>query len=186
MLIVPLLKSFRANVFGLCICLVFTSCFKDVDFGQAEDISLEPELEVDLLYYQLNEMDYLDSETGVYTPVIRDTVRLEFLDDDYIQDGLVYSALRFRHENKFPNQIQSKIRFFRDNGREQFKIVYTIPPGGDSLAAVVDTTHILQGSEIEKIRRSIQMVVELEILEGDENITGELMFMSKGLYRFEF
>ena len=74
---------------GLFTCLLFSSCVKDVDFGQAENIALEPDLEVDLLFYQLDETDFLDSETNAYTPVIRDTVRLEFLDDEYIQDGLM-------------------------------------------------------------------------------------------------
>ncbi|MBT8319299.1 MAG: hypothetical protein KJP01_04140 [Gramella sp.] len=179
-------KSIKTFFLGFCICVVFTSCFKDVDFSKAQDISLEPDLEVDLLYYQLNENDYIDSNSGIYNPVIRDTVRLEFLDDDYIQDGLVYTALRFRHENQFPNQIVSKIRFLRENGREEFKVVYTVPAGANASAAVIDTTRILQGRDIEKIRRSIQMVVEHEVVGGDENLNGELMFKSKGLFRFEF
>ncbi|PTX41962.1 hypothetical protein C8P64_2376 [Christiangramia gaetbulicola] len=166
--------------------LLLTSCFKDVDFGQSEDISLEPDLEVDLLFYQLNETDFLDSETNAFTPVIRDTVRLEFLDDDYIQDGLMYAALRFKHENKFPYEINSNIKFLRENGRGEFNVAYTIPPGSEFSSAVVDTTHILEGNNIVNLRRSIQMVVELEIVGANQSLQGELEFMSKGLFRFEF
>ena len=171
---------------GIIFGILFTSCFKDVDFGQAEDITLDPDLEVDLLFYKLNETDFLDSETNAFSPVIRDTVRLEFLDDDYIQDGLMYAALRFRHENKFPYDIQSNIKFLQENGRSQFNVAYTIPAGSETVPSVVDTTHILEGGDIVDLRRSIEMVVELEVIGADESLAGELDFMSKGLFRFEF
>ena len=173
-------------IFGFFVSLVFSSCFKDVDFGQSEDIALEPDLEVDLLFYNLNETDFLDSETSVFTPVISDTIRLEFLDDDYIQENLVYTSLRFRHENRFPYQINSNIKFLAENGRNQFNIAYSIPPAAEGVSSVVDTTRVITGNEISKIRRSIQMVVQLEIIGANEDLQGELDFMSKGLFRFEF
>ena len=166
--------------------MLFSSCFKDVDISQAEDIALEPDLEVDLLYYQLNETDFQDSETNAYTPFIRDTVRLEFLDDDYIQDGLMYAALRFKHQNRFPYQINSNIRFLSENGNNQFNVAYVIPAGSESSTSVIDTTRVLEGNEIVKLRRSIQMVVELEVIGAEKELEGGLEFMSKGLFRFEF
>lgn len=179
-------NSVKILLFGAIFSFFFTSCFKDVDFGQAEDITLEPDLEVDLLFYELNETDFLDSETNEYTPVIRDTVRLEFLDDDYIQDGLVYAAFRFRHENRFPYSINSKIKFLDKNRRNQFSVNYSIPADSDSTVAIVDTTHIVQGNDINKVRRSIEMAVELEIIGAVKDPEGELDFQSKGLFRFEF
>ncbi|GAA4316994.1 hypothetical protein GCM10023115_42210 [Pontixanthobacter gangjinensis] len=163
-----------------------SSCFKDVDFGQAQEISLEPDLQVDLLYFQLDETDFLDSESSQYTPIIRDTVRLEFLDDDYIQDGLMYAALRFRHENRFPYDINSRIRFLGENGGRQFQVNYLIPQGSSAASSVIDTTRILEGNEINKLRRSIKMVVELEVVDGAGDLQGELDFQSKGLFKFEF
>lgn len=180
------LRFIKIIIPGIIFGFLLTSCFKDIDFGQAENIALEPDLEVDLLFYQLNETDFLDSETSQFTSVIRDTVRLEFLDDDYIQDGLMYAALRFRHENNFPYEIKSNIRFLRENNRNQFNVVYTIPAGSEASSSVVDTTYVLEGNDIVDIRRSIKMVVELEVIGADESLEGELDFMSKGLFRFEF
>ena len=179
-------KPRKILLFGLLASLVFSSCFKDVDFGQAEDITLEPDLEVDLLFYELNETDFLDSQTDEYLPIIRDTVRLEFLDDDYIQENLRYAALRFRHENNFPYVINSNIRFLGENGRNQLNIAYTIPAGFEGAASIVDTVRVIEGNEINKLRRSIQMVVQLEILDADKGLQGDLGFMSKGLFSFEF
>lgn len=166
--------------------LLMTSCFKDVDFEQAEDIQLAPNLEADLLFYTIDDTDFNDSETNAFTPVIRDTVRLEFLDDDYTQDGLMHAEFRFRHENRFPYLIKSSIRFLSENDRTQFSVNYDIPPGSMNAPVIVDTIHVVSGNDIGKVRRSINMLVELEMIGGGKDIVGELDFSSKGLFEFEF
>lgn len=178
------LKIIPILVAGFSLLLV--SCFKDVDFEQAQDIQLAPDIDVDLLFYQLNENDFIDSQDNIYTPVIRDTVRLEFLDDDYIQDGLVFAEFHFRHENSLPNDIQSKIRFLNSNGREEFSVNYLIPAGSADSLAVIDTVHVMEGNNIVRVRRSIQMLVELEMIDGGKDMKGRLDFSSKGLFKFEF
>ena len=165
---------------------MFTSCFKDVDLGQTEDIQLTPDLQADIIYYQLSEIDFLDSETNEYTPIIRDTTRLEYLDDSYIQDGLLYAEFRFKHENAFPYDIRSDIKFLDEKNRQQFNVSYLIPAGSPVAVAVIDTIHVMDASNIEKVRRSIKMAIELEMLGPGKGLEGELKFSSKGLFRLEF
>lgn len=156
-----------------------------MDLGQAPDIELSPDLQVDLSVYQFDETDFLDSETGEFTPVIRDTVRLEFLNDTYIQDGLVFAEFRFKHENKFPQPIKSNIKFLDKNNRLQFNVSYTIPAGSQTNPAVIDTVYRVEDSDIGKVKKTIPMVMELEMTEG-KDIKGELDFYSKGRFKFEF
>ena len=177
-------KFLKISILSGVFCLFFTSCFKDVDFDQAQDIQLTPDLEASLLFYTIDETDFLDSETNVFTPVIRDTVRLEFLDDDYIQDGLMQAEFRFKHENRFPYLIRSRIRFLSENDRRQFSVNYEIPPGSVEMPSVIDTIHVVD--DIRTVRRSIKMLVELEMIGGEKGIDGELDFSSKGLFKFEF
>ena len=94
--------------------------------------------------------------------------------------------MRFKHQNRFPYQINSNIKFLGENGSNQFNVAYVIPEGSESASSVIDTTRILEGNEIVKLRRSIQMVVELEVIGAGKELEGELDFMSKGLFRFEF
>ncbi|MFD2833491.1 hypothetical protein [Gramella sp. AN32] len=167
-------------------CTLFSSCFKDVDFSEAENIQLTPDLKVSIIEYQLNEIDFTDSETGIFTPVIHDTIRLEYLDDSYVQDGLMYAEFRFKHENTFSFPIGSKIIFLSEENNSQFQVNYTIPAGSDVNPGIIDTLHIMEGEEIKKVRRSINMAIELQILEEPKSLEGELDFSSRGLYRFEF
>lgn len=180
------LKSIKTVIFGLLCAGLLAGCFKGVDMDQAQDITLQPDIDVDLLLYQLNENDFIDSETGEFTSVIRDTVRLEFLNDTYVQDGLQYAEFRLRHENTFPFPISSRIKFLNNSGNEQFHVNYEIPAGAVGAPAIIDTTHVMDASEIKKVRRTIQMAVELEMNGGDATIKGGLDFLSKGLFKFEF
>ena len=78
------------------------------------------------------------------------------------------------------------IKFLNENNRREFSIAYTIPEGSPSMPSVVDTLKVREGNDIRNVRRSIQMVMELEILGDGQDLDGSLDFSSKGLFRFEF
>src|SRR6056297_1378787 len=87
-------------------CL-FLGCAKDIDLSQREDITLSPDLQIDLLIYDIDQSQFEDPNTGNLKTRISDTVRLEFLDDDYIQGDLMAVNFYFRHINTFPREIES-------------------------------------------------------------------------------
>lgn len=162
------------------------SCAKDIDLDQREDITLSPDLQVDLLIYDINQSQFEDSETGNFKTTISDTVRLEFLDDDYIQNDLSSVEFYFRHINTFPLEIESKIRFLSNGNSEQFAVNYTIKPGTAGNPVTTEQYEFIEEDRINLVRRSIKMVVELEVEPGLEAFEGELGFASKGLFSFDF
>ena len=170
----------------LCaICVIATSCVKDVDFDQTKNIGLSPDLQTDLLIYDVNE-DYFYSENKEFRSIIRDTVRLEFLDDDYIQDDLSEVEFYFRHINTFPYAFSNTIKFLSLSDGEQFRVEYEIPPGSENNPSEIDHIEYIEEARIGLVRNSIKMVVELEVLTGTEEFKGDLDFASKGLFMFEF
>lgn len=164
----------------------FLACVKDVDINQKDDIVLSPATDVDLVIYDLDEGDFKDSGTGALKIFISDKVRLEFLDDDYIQKDLTSVKFFFKHENKFPREIESRIRFLSETNQEQFSINYTIPAGSSNKPKIIERTKKIEDDSIQLVRRSIKMVVELEVQPGGSTFQGELDFASKGLFRFDF
>ncbi|PKD16491.1 hypothetical protein APR41_09115 [Salegentibacter salinarum] len=165
---------------GLC------GCVKDVDLDQREEISLSPDVQIDLLIYDIDQSQFKDPSTGNLKTHISDTVRLEFLDDDYIQEDLTTVEFYFRHINTFPREIESKIRFLSDGNREQFAVNYTIKPGVDGNPVTTEQFEFIEEDRIHLVRRTIKMVVELEVQPGSAKFEGELDFASKGLFSFEF
>ena len=88
-----------------------SSCVKDVDFDQAGDISLQPEIQADLLIFEIDQTDFIDPANNRQRLTIRDTVRLEFLDDDYVQKDLQSAEFSFRYRNTFPQSFSNRIFF---------------------------------------------------------------------------
>lgn len=165
---------------GLC------SCLKDVDLDQREEISLSPDVQIDLLIYDIDQSQFKDPSTGNVKTHISDTVRLEFLDDDYIQEDLTSVEFYLRHNNTFPREIESKIRFLSNGNVEQFAVNYTIKPGAAGNPVTTEQFEFIEEDRIHLVRRTIKMVVELEVQPGSAKFEGELDFASKGLFSFEF
>ncbi len=169
------------------LCFLLWSCVKDVDFQQAEDIGLSPDIQIDLLIYNVTEDYFYQQETKEFKPVIRDTVRLEFLDDEYIQKDLTSVEFQFRHTNTFSQPFSNTIKFLSTSGREQFRVEYEIAAGSENNPVETEFTELVEENRIGEVRNSIQMVVELEPLEVDQNnFSGELDFASKGFFMFDF
>ncbi|UJH89762.1 hypothetical protein LZ575_11960 [Antarcticibacterium sp. 1MA-6-2] len=162
------------------------SCVKDVDFDQAEDIALEPKLQVDLLIFDVDEVDFVDPITSQLRTVIRDTVRLEFLDDDYIQDNLQQVEFRFKYKNSFPQAFSNKISFLSENNNTQHSLDFFIGAGSSLNPAITEKIDLIEEDRIQIIKRSIKMVVEIEVLPSQDPFEGSLSFASKGLFSFEF
>ena len=170
----------------IAISCLLSGCVKDIDLDQREDISLSPDLQIDLLIYEIDQSQFEDPATGNLKTRISDTVRLEFLDDDYIQEDLMAVNFYFRHINTFPRPIESKIRFLSKSNREQFAINYTIQPGASGNPITTEQYELIEEDRIGVVRRSIKMVVELEVQPGTSAFEGELDFASKGFFSFEF
>ncbi|MFO8146278.1 MAG: hypothetical protein ACQEQB_12570 [Bacteroidota bacterium] len=182
--------SFSNPVLKICLSLLLiaglTSCVKDVDLDQADRITLQPDLQVDLLIFDVDEVDFRDPETNELKTIIRDTVRLEFLDDDYIQDDLSEVEFSFKYINSFPQSFNNSILFLSENNQVQHRIDFPIDPGTITNPVTTEITELIDEDQIGVIRRSIKMVVEIEVIPNEEPFTGELTFQSKGLFSFQF
>lgn len=162
------------------------ACMSDVDLGQASEISLRPKLEMDLLHFEIKSEDWIDPETNELMTILRDTVRLAFLDDDYIQKDLVRVDLSFRHSNSFSNPFSNRISFLSENNREQYVVDLYVDAGSKEQLQISQHTEVIDSDNIQVIKRSIKMAVEIERLPGEEPFVGELKFESKGVFFFEF
>ncbi len=178
-----LIPGINKVVLCLACCVVLTGCVKDIDLDQAEEIGLSPDINVDLLIYDVDYNDFYDA-TGTFQPIIKDVVRLEFLDDDYIQDDLTEVEFFFSHSNTFPQEFSHTIRFLSNAGVEQLSIPYTIAAGSSGNPEITEHTEPIEEAQIHLIRNSIQMEVTIEA--HSPPTSGELEFASTGLFKFDF
>lgn len=172
----------------LCVFPVFilvTSCVKDIDIDQAQEIVIPPSVALDLVYFTLDPSDFVQSSaSGPF--VARDEVRLEFLDDEYIRDGLVRADYNFVFINSFPQTFRATFTFLSENNSVRYRVSFDVPAGSASTPATIDYTEIIDIDEIDAIRRSIKMRMQIEGMPNEEAFEGQLQLKSKAFYNFEF
>ena len=173
--------------FLLVLCsLVLVSCVKGVDLDQREEIALTPDLQVSLLIFDVTAQDFNDPETGEFQPIIRDTVRLEFLDDSYIQDDLSTVEFSFKYTNSFTQAFRNKISFLSETNGVQHVVSFDILAGTKGQPVETNWIEFIDKANIDVVKKSIKMVVELQAIPNQDPFDGVLKFESKGLFSFEF
>ena len=173
-------------VFLLLLVTVTTSCIKDIDFDQAGDISLQPEIQADLLIFEIDQRDFVDPDTNLQRLIIRDTVRLEFLDDDYIQKDLEMVEFSFKYRNTFPQSFSNRILFLSENNNLQHEVSFETNPGINGNPVISEMIEEIGPDRIHVIKRTIKMVVEIRVNPNERPFIGKLNFESKGLFSFQF
>lgn len=167
----------------LTLLLMNYSCVKDVDLDQYEEIILTPEAALDLIFFTITNEDFSQTSGGETSAV--DQTRLDFLDDEYIQNNLVRADFNFRFTNTFQNQLNATIRFLSTSNSVQHTIVIPIPPGTIDSPGSVDYVETIDRTQINRVRRSIKVLVEIST--PDPVLSeGTLQLESKGFYYFEF
>ncbi|HET8754198.1 MAG TPA: hypothetical protein VFM59_07530 [Salinimicrobium sp.] len=162
-----------------------SSCVKDVDIDQAEEIFIPPEVAVDLVYSTLSPSHFSNSVPSAPL-VVSDTTRLDFLDDDYIKNSLVRAELNFKYTNTFPQAFTSTISFLSENNSKKYSFEIQIPAGSAASPQIVDHIEIIEGSAIKAIRKSIKLSIKVEMHPNTSPVSGELQLKSKGFFKFEF
>lgn len=181
-------KSTPKNLLWLVflpVFFLFQSCMKDVDLDQINDIVIPPEAAIDLVYFKLDPSHFVDRENSQIN-VVEDVVRLEFLDDNYIQNGLMRADFNFKYTNNFRQPFTSSITFMSENNSENYKITFSIPAGNPDSPQIKNYTEIIGKADIEAIRKSIKMKIELKMLPNFQPIEGGLQLKAKAFYKFEF
>ena len=177
------LKKSLFKISFLTLLLLNYSCVKDVDLNQYEEIVLTPEAALDLIFFSIENDDFSSTSGGEATA--RDETRLDFLDDDYIQNNLVRADFNFRFTNTFQNELTATIRLLSPSNSVQHSIVIPIPASTGGSPANVDYTETISGTQITRVRRSIKLSVEISSPDPIAN-EGTLQLESKGFYYFKF
>lgn len=169
--------------FLFLVLIFFTSCVKDVDIDQFEEIVIPPSATIDLVYFDLGFGDFTDSSGSAKSA--KDELRLEFLDDDYIQTGLKSAEFNVVFTNTLDQALIATFRFESESRDLQYSFSVPIPAGSEASPTIVNYTEIVPESEISKIKSSIWFVTEITST-GSVPTKGGLKLESKGLYNFEF
>lgn len=180
------LQRYLGIVVLITISLVSLSCVNDVDFDQTQDVVFNQTVDASLIFFTINTSDLENVNTEEAVITVRDTTRLEFLNDDFIRENLLEVVLDFQVDNTFGQSLVNRASFLNNAGQEQLVVEFEINSSPDGSVQRTVFTQVLSQGDIEAISNSIQLANEVIFTTNGAPLNGELSLQSKALYTLEF
>ena len=161
------------------------SCVSDVDLDQIDEIVLRPRVEADLVFFTVESTDFETIESDNFQITIRDTTRLEFLDDTVIQEYLRELELTYAARNTFVQGLVNRSMFINDIGDIQYEVSFPInaSQNGEEVTTIFQT--VLNEQDVEAVRNATVLVNEVTLFVNGQVSPGMLSLQSKALYALE-
>lgn len=186
-----MLKKIASNIsLGLCILFCISSCIKDVDFSQAENLSISPALEVSVLHFEEPASTFLDND-GLELITVTDSVNIEIFSDDFVVNNLIKADFTFETTNTINRAYDAQIDFYNDLYELQHTFNFGVGASTNNQEVVVEYIEVFEGLELEALKTTTNLVLTLTLhpsTDGstlDENSFGNLELKSKASFYFE-
>lgn len=164
---------------------LFIACVKDTDFEQAENITLTPVVELNLVFFDLPATAFFDSISNTPRLTVSDTTEIRFLDDGEIQESLRRAEFFFRFENSIPRSFETQFDFISPESEITYTTTVPVEEGEPTLPVVTEFTENVEGDQILNLTQADKVVVTVNIPEANEDLEGNLNLQSKTTYYLE-
>ncbi len=186
-----MLKKITLNIFiGLCIICCFNACIKDVDFEQAENLSITPVLEVSLIHFEEPAHRFID-ENGVELITAKDSVNIEIFSDQFVVDNLIKADFLFEATNTINRAYEVEIDFYDDLYQLQHSFSFGVGASTNNQAIVVEYVEVFEGQELEALKTTTNLVLTLTLQPSSDgsiltdDSPGNLKLRSKASFYFD-
>lgn len=176
-----LLKPFAV----LFSAMLLVACVKDTDFDQAQEITLTPVVELDLVYFTLTAGDFYDEVNNIPRLTVTDTTEIRFLDDPDLQESLRKADFYFKFTNSIPRDFQVDFMFLSIENDTTYSAQTTVVNGTVQNPVVTEFEEIIEGDDILQLTMANRIVVAVTIPQADPDLEGELNLQSKTTYYLE-
>jgi len=178
--------NFKNLLYVFTVILIVQGCVEDTDFDQVDDVVFTPEIELDLIYFDLNADEFFDATTNTPRLTVSDTTDLEFLDANTITGSIQKIDFFFDFNNAIPRSFEVDFQFLKNDNTITYTTGTNVQAG--SVAAPVRTifTEEVEGPELNDIESASKVVVNVTIPEANETLEGNLTLQSKATYFIEY
>ncbi|WP_422107392.1 hypothetical protein [Winogradskyella sp.] len=167
--------------------LAITSCVKDVDFEQAENLTLTPVVASSVVYTDVEASRF--SENGMELEVVRDSItNIEIFTEQFVMDNLVRTELILETTNTINRTFGLQVDFLDDSETLLDTLTFEAQPSADGNEVITETTEVYENERLEALKQTTKMVITLMLFPStdgstlNENSTGRIILKSKGLF----
>jgi hypothetical protein len=153
----------------IAICLVFclTACIKDVDFQQAEDLSISPTLELSIIHFEEPAGTFVD-DNGVELIAVTDSVYVDIFSDEFVVDNLIKADFQFEATNTINRAYRADVEFYNDDFEMQHNFSFSVPASPNNQEIVVEYVEVFEGPELEALKATTNLVLTFTLLPSND------------------
>ena len=168
--------------FLLTSMLLFVSCFDGTDFDQANDVVVTPEIELDLIYFNLEASNFYDYANNTEVLVVEDTTDLDFLGGSDINDIIKGADFYFEFTNTIARGFNVSFDFLSQDNVSRYLMQTTVAPGSENTPVVSYFVQSLDELQIKELTKAKKVLVTVTIPSSSQDLTGVLNLQSKTTY----
>jgi len=168
------------------IVLATISCVKDTDFEQAEDVTIRPVVETNLVFFDLEGAEFYDTVSNIPRAQLSDTTEIRFLDDTGFQENLLRAEFLFRFDNRIPRDFLVTYDFISEAGEITYSTFTTVPAGSEADPSTPeDFVEIIEGQGIIDLTSANRVVVTVSMDNAIPGLPGSFNMQSTATFFLE-
>ena len=162
--------------------LLFVSCFDGTDFDQTNDVVVTPEIELDLIYFNLEASNFYDYANNTEVLVVEDTTDLDFLGGSDINDIIKGADFYFEFTNTIARGFNVSFDFLNNDNVSKYLMQTTVSPGSENTPVVSYFVQYLDALQIKELTKANKVLVTVTIPSSSQDLSGVLNLQSKTTY----
>ena len=168
--------------FLLTSMLLCVSCFDGTDFDQANDVVVTPEIELDLIYFNLEASSFYNNANNTEVLVVEDTTDLDFLGGSDINDIIKGADFYFEFTNTIARGFNVSFDFLNNDNVSKYLMQTTVSPGSGNTPVVSYFVQYLDALQIKELTKANKVLVTVTIPSSSQDLSGVLNLQSKTTY----
>ncbi|WP_046745120.1 hypothetical protein [Kordia zhangzhouensis] len=177
------------KIISVVLIVLLTSCVKDVDFEQAENITISPVLEASLLFFDFPASEFQEP-TGTAIVTVGDELEFDIFNDDFLRDNLVRTEFFFEITNSIDRTFRADIIMYDENDQVVYAFDITVFPDGNN-EVVTTHTEVFEDALLTQLQQTVRIELVLSMFPSqtgiplDDNSIGRIKMRSKATLFFQ-
>lgn len=177
----------RGTLIFIFLSILISSCVEPLDFNQADELEFNPVFKSTLIYFTVDQTDFIDLITGVN--FVSNSSPLTVLKDPVIQENLLKAELEFVFNNTFDRDFTIEISFLDNNNQITYGFSpILIPPLSQNVKhlesiTIADNQLFLSSTKV-RVQIAISPSPDGSVL--DPNNVRKLELKSAGTYYLKY
>jgi len=165
-------------------CFTIVSCTKEVDFDQAKDLSLEPIVASNLVFFNAPATNFFANSSELIT--VRDSVIIDLFNRDFFVDNVVKAEFVFETVNSINRAFSIQVDFLDDANQQRHTFSFTSLASPTHADIITTHTEVFENNLLDDLKASNKVVLTIQALSGgsplNNSTPGRIQLKSKGIF----